>query len=43
MEGVALVDQVRRIDWKARSARSIGVLTAEQIDDVLAKLRTLTD
>jgi mRNA interferase MazF len=43
IEGVALVDQVRCIDWKARSARSIGVLTAEQIVDVLAKLRTLTD
>ncbi|MEY2718714.1 MAG: growth inhibitor [Bacteroidota bacterium] len=43
IEGVALVDQIRCVDWKARSARSIGVLTAEQIDDVLAKLRTLTD
>lgn len=39
--GVALVDQVRCIDWKARTARCIGVLTAEQISDVLAKLRTL--
>lgn len=39
--GVALVDQVRCIDWKARTARCIGVLTAEQISDVLAKLRAL--
>lgn len=40
-EGVALSDQVKSLDWRARSARRKGAATAEELADVRARLGTL--
>jgi len=41
IDGAVLVDQLRSIDWKERKARKVGVLTADQLQEVLAKVATL--
>jgi len=41
VHGVVLADQVRSLDWRARSARKAGTLPSEVFDDILAKVRTL--
>jgi len=41
LDGAILVDQVRCIDWKARSLRKMGSLKPNQLDEVLGKLKTL--
>jgi mRNA interferase MazF len=43
VQGVILADQVRSLDWRARDATLITAVPQETIDEVLAKLRTLTD
>lgn len=42
INGVALVDQLRCIDWGARSAKKVGTLSSEQLAELLGKLATLT-
>lgn len=42
INGVALADQIRSIDWKARSAKKIGALHQVQLTELLSKLSTLT-
>lgn len=39
--GVALTDQVRCIDWRARGARRVGVAPAATVASALARARTL--
>jgi mRNA interferase MazF len=41
VKGVALADQVKSLDWRARRADLIGRLPTELIDGILAKIRTL--
>lgn len=41
VEGVAMVDQVRVIDWRARNAKPAGVATADVLDEARAKLAAL--
>ncbi len=41
VEGVILSDQVRSMDWRARSAEWAGKLPAEVIEQVLGKLHAL--
>jgi mRNA interferase MazF len=41
VDGAVLVDQLRSIDWKERKARRVGVLTADQLQELLAKVATL--
>jgi mRNA interferase MazF len=38
---VALADQVKSLDWRARGAKRKGTATAEEVARVLAKARTL--
>ncbi|MGH7564645.1 MAG: endoribonuclease MazF [Gemmatimonadota bacterium] len=39
--GVVLADQVKSLDWRARRASRTGRLTAQAINEVIAKLTTL--
>ena len=39
--GVALADQVKSLDWRARQVEFICTLPAETVPEVLAKLATL--
>jgi mRNA interferase MazF len=39
--GVVLADQVKSLDWRARSAHSAGVVYAEVLAEVRSKLLTL--
>ncbi len=39
--GVILADQVKSLDWRARSAAFAGRVPAEVLDDVLLKLGAL--
>ncbi len=39
--GVALADQVKSVDWVARHAKLMGTVSADTVEDVLAKLHTL--
>ena len=41
VEGVALADQVKSLDWLARNASLIGRLPSEAIEEVLHKALTL--
>jgi len=41
IEGVALADQVRNLDWHARKAKRIATLPAETMNEILGKLETL--
>ena len=41
VEGAILSDQVKNLDWKAREAKKICVLSASAMDEVLQKLSTL--
>lgn len=41
IDGVALSDQVKSLDWKARNARFIGKVSHSIIEEVRAKLHTL--
>lgn len=41
--GVALADQVKSLDWRARQAEYAGTIPATTLGEVLAKLRTLLD
>lgn len=43
VSGVVLADQVRSLDWRARSATSAGRASAEVVTDVLAKLAVLLE
>ena len=43
ISGVVLSDQVKSLDWRARSAEFICTLPAETVSDVLAKLAVLLD
>ena len=40
-EGVALADQVKSLDWRARKARRNGVATAAELAEVQTLLSTL--
>jgi mRNA interferase MazF len=42
LSGAILADQVKSLDWRARSARRICELPAAAIDEALLKLATLT-
>ena len=39
--GVALADQLKSLDWRARKAKKEGEVEQEVIDEVLAKVETL--
>jgi mRNA interferase MazF len=39
--GVVLVDQIKAVDWKSRTARHLGKCPASAMAEVQAKLRTL--
>ena len=39
--GVALSDQVKSLDWRARKARKEGTVDPAVLDEVLGKLETL--
>lgn len=39
--GVALSDQVKSLDWRARKARKEGAVEPAVLDEVLGKLETL--
>jgi mRNA interferase MazF len=41
VSGVALADQVKSLDWRARRAESVGTLPATVVAEILSKLRTL--
>jgi mRNA interferase MazF len=41
--GAVLVDQVKNLDWKARLADRIGSVPPRVIEEVRAKIRTLTE
>jgi mRNA interferase MazF len=43
VEGVALVDHLRSIDWRARNARRICELPAEALEEACAKIKALVD
>lgn len=40
--GVVLADQVKSLDWRARGARKADAVAQEIVEEVLAKLATLT-
>lgn len=42
VKGAILSDQVKSLDWKARNARFLCVIHEGVMDEVLAKLGTLT-
>ncbi|MDF1537239.1 MAG: type II toxin-antitoxin system PemK/MazF family toxin [bacterium] len=39
--GVALADQVKSLDWRARKAKKAGAVDQAVFDDILAKIQTL--
>lgn len=39
--GVALADQVKSFDWRARRAKKVGAVEQAVLDEVLAKIETL--
>ena len=41
VSGVVLADQVKSLDWRARSASHAGTVSAEVLVEVRAKLQTL--
>lgn len=41
VSGVILSDQVRSLDWRARSVEKIGALPASTVSEILGKLGTL--
>jgi mRNA interferase MazF len=41
--GVVLPDQICNIDWRSRKAKLMAQMPAEVVEDVLAKVVTLTD
>ena len=41
--GAILCDQIRSLDWKARKAKFVTRISSILLEDVLAKLRVLTD
>lgn len=41
VRGVALADQVKSLDWRARNAEIVGRLPAEIVTEILRKLGTL--
>jgi mRNA interferase MazF len=43
IEGVALVDHLRSIDWRARNWRFIGKLPTEALDEACGKVKALVD
>lgn len=43
VQGVALADQVRSLDWRARRAELAGVAPADVVAEVLGKLHALLD
>jgi mRNA interferase MazF len=38
---VALSDQIKSVDWRARKAKRKGKVSAEELAEVLAKIRAL--
>jgi len=40
-DGVALADQVKSLDWRARKAKKAGSVEQEVIEEVLAKIAAL--
>lgn len=40
-QGVALADQVKSLDWRARRAKKAGAVELPVLEDVLAKLAAL--
>jgi mRNA interferase MazF len=40
-DGVALADQLKSIDWRARRVRVAGRASAEELGEVLAKVKAL--
>jgi mRNA interferase MazF len=40
-DGIALADQVKSFDWRARNARRKGRATAEELQAVRARVRAL--
>ena len=43
IQGVVLVNAVRTLDLQARGARKVDVAPTAVVEDVLARLRTITD
>ena len=43
VEGVALVDHLRSIDWRARNWRLIGKLPEEALEEACGKVKALVD
>ena len=41
VSGVVLADQIKSLDWRARSAEYIGSLPGTAVDELLAKAQTL--
>jgi len=39
--GVALADQIKSLDWRARKAKKEGTVDQEVLDEALAKIETL--
>ena len=39
--GVALADQIKKVDWRARVARQKGRVSAEELSEIRAKARAL--
>ncbi len=39
--GVALADQIKSFDWRARKAKKAGTIDQAILDEVLAKIETL--
>ena len=39
--GVALADQVKSFDWRARGAKKAGVVDQAVLEEILAKIETL--
>jgi len=39
--GVALADQIKSLDWRARKAKKAGTVDQAVFDDILAKINTL--
>ncbi len=39
--GVALADQIKSLDWRARKAKKAGTVDQAILDEVLAKIETL--
>jgi mRNA interferase MazF len=40
-DGVALVDHIRSIDWRARGARAKGRVSQDELEEIRAKLQAL--